>query len=174
MFKKLNIIKIFFEEPSREFNVREVARILKISPATASKDLGNLVKQGLLKLRKERIFHLYRANLENDSYKDFKLFYNIKKIKDLGLIDALNKYYLKPAIVLFGSASKGEDTETSDLDLVVVSEKTKEFPKLKNFERKIRKKIQLFRVKNINELRNKHLMNNVLNGIVLQGRLKWT
>ena len=171
MFKKLNI---FLEEPGREFNVREAARILKISPATASKDLRNFVKQGLLKLRKERIFHLYRANTENDYYKDFKVFYNIKKIKDSGLIDALNKYYLKPAIVLFGSASKGEDTETSDLDLVIVSEKTKEFPKLKEFERKIRRKVQLFRVKNIKELRNKHLVNNVLNGIVLQGRLKWT
>ena len=174
MFKKLNIIKIFLEEPGREFNVREIARILKISPATASKDLGNFVKHGLLKLRKERIFHLYRANTENDYYKDFKIFYNIKKIKDSGLIDALNEYYLKPAIVLFGSASKGEDTETSDIDLVIVSEKTKEFPKLKKFEQKIRKKIQLFRVKNIKGLRNKHLVNNVLNGIVLQGRLKWT
>ncbi len=174
MFKKLNIIRIFLEEPNREFNVREAARILRISPATASKDLRNFVKQGLLKLRKERIFHLYMANTENDCYKDLKIFYNIKKIKDSGLIDALNKYYLKPAIVLFGSASRGEDTETSDLDLVVVSEKTKEFPKLKKFEQKIRKKIQLFRVKNIKELRNKHLVNNVLNGIVLQGRLKWT
>ena len=174
MFKKLNIIKIFFEEPGREFNVREAARILRISPATASKDLRNFVKQGLLKLRKERIFHLYRANTENDCYKGLKIFYNIKKIKDSGLIDALNKYYLKPAIVLFGSASKGEDTETSDLDLVVISEKTKEFPKLKKFERKIRRKVQLFMVKNIKELRNKHLVNNVLNGIVLQGRLKWT
>ena len=53
-------------------------------------------------------------------------------------------------------------------------EKTKEFPKLKDFERKIKKKIQLFRVKHINELRNKHLVSNVLNLIVLQGKLKWT
>lgn len=74
---------------------------------------------------------------------------------------------------MFGSASNGKDTGTSDLDLVVISEKTKEFPKLKDFERKIRRKVQLFRVKNIKELRNKHLMNNVLNGIVLHGRLKW-
>jgi len=76
MFKKLNI---FLEEPGREFNVRGAARILKISHATASKDLENFVKQGLLKLRKERIFHLYRANLESNSYKDLKIFYNIKK-----------------------------------------------------------------------------------------------
>ena len=58
-----------------------------------------------------------------------------------------------------------------DIDNV---EKTKEFLKLKDFERKIKKKIQLFRVKHINELRNKHFVNNVLNSIVLQGKLKWT
>jgi len=52
-------------------------------------------------------------------------------------------------------------------------EKTKEFPKLKDFERKIKKKIQLFRDKPINELRNKQLVNNVLNSIVLQSKLKW-
>lgn len=52
--------------------------------------------------------------------------------------------------------------------------KIKEFPKLKDFERKIKKKIQLFMVKHINELRNKHFVNNFLNSIVLQGKLKWT
>ena len=174
MFSKLNIMKIFLEEPNREFNVREVARILRISPATVSKELKALAKKGLLKLRKERIFHLYRANTEDDYYKDFKVFYNIRKIKDSGLVDALNKYYLKPVIVLFGSASRGEDVKSSDIDLVVISEKTDDFPMLKKFQQKIRKKIQLFQVKNIKELKNKHLVNDVLNGIVLQGRLSWT
>ncbi len=45
MFNKLKMIKLFFEEPAREFNVREVARLLKISPATASNELRTLVKK---------------------------------------------------------------------------------------------------------------------------------
>lgn len=173
VLKELNISKIFFEEPTREFNVREVARILKISPTTASKELKILANQGLLKERKERLYSLYRANLESDFYKDLKTFYNIRKIKDSGLIDALNKFYLKPTIILFGSASFGLDTKTSDFDLLVISEKRKEFPELKKFEKKLDRKIQLFVVKDIKELRNKHLINNILNGVVLQGRVKW-
>ncbi len=42
-------------------------------------------------------------------------------------------------------------------------EKTKEFPKLKDFEQKIKKKYNYFRVKHINGLRNKHFVNNILN-----------
>ncbi|MEK6835076.1 MAG: winged helix-turn-helix domain-containing protein, partial [Nanoarchaeota archaeon] len=99
MFKELNILNIFFEEPSREFNVREVARIIKIAPATASKELKSLSKLGILKERKERIFNLYKANLENDYYKDIKVFYSLRKIKNSGFLEEINKFYLKPAVI---------------------------------------------------------------------------
>ncbi len=173
MLKELNILKSFFEEPIREFNVREMARIIRISPATASKDLKSLMKSGILKGRKERTATLYRANLESDLYRDLKVFYNVRKIRESGLLEALDSFYLKPAVVLFGSAAFGMDTETSDFDLVVVSENTKEFRDLKNFEQRIKREIQLFVVNEIKDLRNGHLINNVLNGVVIQGRIKW-
>ena len=164
---------MFFEEPSREFNVREVARLLKISPATASKKLKSLVKEGVLKERKERILNLYKANLEDELYRDLKIFYNMRKLKESGLVDALNKFYLKPTIVMFGSCAYGIDTETSDFDLLIISEKTKEFPEVKKFEKKLNRKLQLFVVKKIKDLRSKHLINNILNSITIQGKIKW-
>ena len=173
MFMNINIVKIFFEEPSKEFNVREVARILKNSPATASKELKELTKENFLKERKERIFILYKANLESDDYRDFKTYYNLKKLRESGLIEALNKFYLKPTIILFGSAARGLDTETSDFDLLVISEKTESFD-TKNFEKKINRKLQLLVVKEVKNLKNEYLINNVLNGIVIQGSIKWT
>ncbi len=174
MFKELNTLKLFFEEPTREFNVREVARLLKISPATASKELKNLVKQSLLKERKERIFNLYRANLESDRYKDLKAYYNIRKLKDSNLIESLNNFYLKPAIILFGSGASGLDTETSDFDILVLSEKTKEFPDIRIYEKKLNRKLQIFVVADIKDLKNENLINNILNGINIQGKIKWT
>lgn len=173
MFKDLNTMETFFESPTKEFSVREFSRILKISPATASKRLRNLAKVGLLCERKERVLNLYGANIENDFYRDFKIFYNIRKIKGSGLLDSLNRFYLKPAIVLFGSASSGTDTETSDFDLLVLSEKAKEFPEKRKFEKLLNRKLQIFAVREIKELNNEHLINNVLNGIVLQGEIKW-
>lgn len=173
MFRKLNILKIFFEDPNKEYNVREISRIIKIAPATASKELKNLAQKGILKERKERIYNLYKANLESDYYKDLKLFYNIRKIKDSGLLKVLNIFYFKPTIILFGSASRGEDTKESDFDLLIVSEKTKEFNERTKFEKKINRNLQIFIIKNIKDLKNKHLINNILRGIVIQGELKW-
>ncbi|MFH1473570.1 MAG: nucleotidyltransferase domain-containing protein [Candidatus Aenigmatarchaeota archaeon] len=174
MFNKLNILKIFFEDPAKEFNVREVARLSEISPATASKELKRMAKEGLLKERKERGFNLYRSDLESDSYRDLKTYYNIRKLRKSGLVAALNAFYMKPAIVLFGSAASGLDTKTSDFDLLVVSEKTKEFPQTRKFEKRLNRTLQLFVVKNVKELKNKHLISNVLNGIAIEGSIEWT
>lgn len=173
MFKKLNILKLFFEEPNREFNVRETARILKIAPATASKKLKDLSKRSILKHRKERVFDLYKANIESYAYKDLKVYYTIRKLRDSNLIESLNEFYLKPTMILYGSCSKGTDTETSDIDMIVISENTKEFPKKGEYEKKIGKNIHIFTVGKLSDLKNKHLINNVLNGILLEGELAW-
>jgi predicted nucleotidyltransferase len=173
MFKELNILKVFFESTNKDFNVREIARILKIAPATASSQLKKLAKEGFLKEKRERNLIIYKANLDNDRYTDLKVYYNIRKIKESGLIEELNKFYLKPTIVLFGSASFGLDTEDSDVDIMVLSEKDKEFTKSDKYGKSINRRLQLFILKNIKDLKNEHLINNVLNGIVLQGELKW-
>ena len=174
MFKELNIMKLFFESPTREFNVREIARILKISPATASKELKMLEKKGLLKSKTQKTFNFYKADMENDSYRDLKMYYNIRKIKDSGMIESLNKFYLKPTIVMFGSCVYGTDTETSDFDILIISEKTAEFKESKTFEKRLNRSIQIFAVNDIKQMKNGHLINNILNGITIQGLIKWT
>ena len=174
MFKEINTIKPFFESPNKEFGVREISRIIKVSPATASNELKELSKKGVLIIKEERGFSLYRANLESDLYKDIKVFYNLRKIKDSGILNEINNFYLKPTIILFGSFSNGLDNEKSDIDLTIISEKTKEFPKLKEFETKLKRELHFFIVKDLKDLKNTNLINNVLNGIVIQGEIKWT
>lgn len=173
MFNELNILKIFFEDPLKEFNVREIARIEKIAPATASSKLKNFAKNGLLKERKERNLLLYKAHMDNEAYVDLKKYYTIRKIRESGLIGELNRFYLKPTISLFGSCAFGSDTKESDIDLVVISEKNKEFPEKERFEKKLGRGLHIFMVKELKDLKNEHLVNNVLNGIVLQGEIKW-
>ena len=172
MFKELNILKIFFESPTREFNVRDIARMTKIAPATASTKLKMFAKRTILKERKERNFIFYKAKLDSDYYKDLKIFYTIRKVRKCELIEKLNHIYIKPTLILFGSASHGLDTEDSDIDLLVISENKKEFKEKNKFEKKLNRKLQLFIVKDIKELKNKHLINNILNGISLQGTAK--
>jgi len=171
MFKELNILKPFLEEPSREFNVREIARILKIAPATASSQLKKMFQSKILKERLQKLFKMYSANLESDLYRDIKVFYNIRKLKESNFIKELDKFYLKPTIILFGSASKGLDTKESDFDLAIISEKISKM-ETERYEKELDRRIQIFPVKNIANLKNIELIKNVSHGIVIQGEIK--
>ncbi len=174
MFKELNTLRLFLEEPTKEFNVREAARLLKITPATASKQLKHFSKKGILKYNKERSSDLYSADIQSPDYRDLKIYYNITKIRGCGLLDALDSFYLKPTVILFGSGATGYDTEQSDFDIVVISENKKEFPRQPEFEKKLKRQLQIFAVTDLKDLRNEHLINNVLGGILLQGEVRWT
>ena len=173
MFKELNNLRPFFEKPNMQYSVREIARKLDITPATASKKLKEFAKKEILKYEKSRAYDLYQANVDNVAFRDIKVYYSITKIRQSKLLEELNKFYIKPTIILFGSIAVGYDTEESDIDLVVISENEKEFPEHKDFERKLKRKIQLFIVRNLKDLKNEHLINNVLGGIVLQGEIIW-
>ncbi|MCD6464256.1 nucleotidyltransferase domain-containing protein [Candidatus Woesearchaeota archaeon] len=72
-------------------------------------------------------------------------------------------------IVLFGSCARGEDIETSDIDLFVqAKEKALSLTKYENL---LNRKISLFFKQNFLKLSNE-LKNNIINGIVLKGYLK--
>jgi predicted nucleotidyltransferase len=73
-----------------------------------------------------------------------------------------------PILVLFGSCARGEDIETSDLDLLVVA-KEKEVD-LKKFESALKRKISLHFEENVSQI-PKELLNNIINGIVVFGYL---
>jgi len=173
MLKIFNNLKPFFENIYAEFGVREYAREIKVSPPTASSILSAFEKNNLLSIQKMRGFNLYRAKTDNSQFVDLLKFYNVSKIKTSGLIDYLNKYYLKPTIVLFGSFAKGENVPESDIDLCIISEKTS-LPDLKNFEKKLHHQIQIFAVRKLSDLKNPHLIQNIVNGTILQGELEWT
>jgi predicted nucleotidyltransferase len=172
MFKNMDTLKLFFDHPTMEYNIREVARKLKVSPVTASKNLSELAKASVLKERSERVLILYKANIESQLYRDMKIFYNIRKIRDSGIMEKMDRIYMKPAVILFGSAAYGNDTETSDFDIAIISEKNKAHD-FSVFEKKMGRHVQIFAVKDLKELKNEHLINNILNGIVLQGELVW-
>jgi len=172
MFKEFNFLKPFLEEPTREYNVREFAKLVKMSPATASKNLKEFSKKSFLVYRKERNLDLYKANLEGSSYRDVKIYYNIQKIRNSMILDELNQFYLKPTVVLFGSASTGLDTLDSDFDILVISEKNEKID-LEKYEKKLNRGIQLFVYKSIKQIKNNHLVNSILGGIILQGEIKW-
>ena len=170
------ILEPFLKNIRKEFHVRELARIMKKSPTNISKYLKKYEKKGIIKSERKLNHLFFRANTQNIEFKHLKLFYNVKIIYDSGLIDFLIKEFNHPeAIILFGSFARAEDIESSDIDICMISP-NKEDSELDKFEKKLKHKIQLFVLsrKDIERMKekNKELLNNILNGINLEGYLE--
>lgn len=175
MYEKTNILSIFTENPERWFHLREFSKVARINVSTAKKYLEIIHKEGMILRKKERNLVLYKANRENPEFINLKKFYLIGKIIKSGLLDFIEKEYNFPPIILYGSASKGEDSENSDIDIFVLSEKTKH-PSLAVFEKKLKRSIHLI-IMNKEDFRkakisNKYIVNNLINGIMLSGFLE--
>ena len=67
--------------------------------------------------------------------------YNISSLLESNLIKYIQEKLMPKSIVLFGSYSRGEDLEESDIDLFV--ECKKENIDVSGFERKLKRRIQM-------------------------------
>ena len=100
-------------------------------------------------------------------YKQQRIIY---KIYLSGILDYLEEKTLPKCIVLFGSAAKGNYYKDSDIDLFIQS--SERILELKSFEKKLGHKIHIIFESELKNL-SKELFNNILNGIVLYGFVKW-
>ena len=181
MSKKIDskkILELFFNSPSREFHIREAAKITGINPMTTSKYLEEFRKSGILIKNKERGHVLYSANAEDRIFRQEKIHYNVIRMLKSGMINFIEKEMNYPeCIIIFGSFAKGENIPTSDIDIFILSADKRKMP-MESFEDKLGAKIQLFihSKKEFERMKrdNKGLFNNIANGIKLSGFLEVT
>lgn len=166
-----NVAEIFFNEPTKEHYLTEVSKKAKLAHTSVKKHLKTLEEAEIIKERKEkkesRIFPIYRAEIESKEYKFYKKTYNLERIRTLTAF--LNDKLMPKNIILFGSFSRGEDTEGSDIDLFLECKEQEVV--LSKFETYLNRKIQLHFKSNFKDY-SKELKNNIINGIVLQGYLE--
>ena len=142
-----------------------------ISAPTASRLLEKYHKEGLLIKKKERIFIFYRADKASSILKDIAKAYWRLKLKRSGILNFLDEKFNYPAIILFGSLSKNETKNDSDIDLAIFTKNKKEI-NLKEYEKKIGRNIQLFIFSSLDSIKNKDLKINIINGYNLSGLLR--
>src|SRR3989344_5774518 len=176
MLQKSSILRtaeFFFINPSKENYLMDLSRNIGLAHTSIKKNLKDLVKLGIItehrEKRRGRLFPIYKANLDNKLFRRYKLIHNLSSILESGLIDFIEEKLMPKSIILFGSYSRGEDTETSDIDLFV--ECKNEELNLKLFEKKLGRKIELH-FKEKFTLYPPELKNNIINGIVLSGFLE--
>jgi len=168
-YSRYKVLQEFFDFPRKSFQMREISRRVKLAQPSVVNHLKILQKDGLIMKVENGIYPAFKANRENEDFKLLKeqnLVWRIHRCKLISLLDEK----LKPnCIVLFGSASRGEDTETSDIDIFVQAEE--EELGLERYEKTLNRKLKLFFEPKLGTL-SKELLNNIINGEVLYGYLK--
>lgn len=168
MIQKCSLMRvagIFFKEPTSIHFIKEIGKKIKLAPTSVRKHIQELKKEGIIIEKKAFPFSGFVANLENDKFLFYKRAFNLFSIYELK--DFIVNTLAPSAIILFGSYSRGEDTENSDLDILIIR-KTKKEVILDNFEKSLSRKIHLTSVSSIEDL-EKNIKENVKRGILLYG-----
>ena len=175
MESKVSILAPFFEEPNRQFHIREVAKIIGISHAAVRKHLKQLEKEGYLILKETKPYKTYKPNVSTRKYQNFKLYYNLEKITKSGIMEHFEKFYDYPTIILFGSYVQAMDDEKSDIDFCIISE-VKGYPELEAYEKRLRRRVSIHLYDKNKwkqaKLKNPELINSICNSFVLSGQLE--
>lgn len=172
----MRVLNEFLQTPTKRFQLRELSRLTKLSTTAVKRLLVALVDEELIKETHEKNYYFFEANRGNERYKLVKKLVLIYSLESDGVLTCLCRALNHPeAVILFGSASHGEDTENSDIDLFVLSE-VKRHLSLKAFEKALKRRINVL-IMNKKEFeaaksKNPELVNNLVNGILLRGYLE--
>ncbi len=139
MYDKINITEnglqallLFTNGFDREYYIREVEKLLKISPRTAQLILEDLEDKGILESKIRGKIRVYKLKVNELSKKYFVFVEQYKLIsfmgKNLLIKEVIEK--ISPFIdgigIIFGSYAKGTSDKESDLDIFIAGNYKKE------------------------------------------------
>ncbi|MEK6826302.1 MAG: nucleotidyltransferase domain-containing protein [Nanoarchaeota archaeon] len=163
------ILRLLFVKSGSELNQRQVSKYLDVSQPAVKKALPELKKIGFIKVSKDKESRRLSIKLNGDNHKvmQLKRADNLRQIYESGLADYLEMEFAGATIVLFGSYSRGDDIEKSDIDVAVIGRKEKQID-LSKFEKQLGRNININFYESLNRI-HKNLKENLCNGIVLAG-----
>ncbi len=173
-FTKLerDIIRFLSINAGDNYNQREIALALGVSPTAVAKSLKTLCKEGIIELKKDKNTKPQEISLNFQNNKVFfiKRVENLRAVYESGLAEFLFENLPGATIILFGSYSLGEDRSNSDIDIAIVGTAPKKID-LSIYERKLSKRIVAQFFGSFDKI-NKNLKESILNGIILKGSVR--
>jgi predicted nucleotidyltransferase len=166
------IFRLLCVKAARLLNQRGIARFLGVSQPAVMKALPGLEKESLIKIEQDKESKRWSIGLNRDNSMviGLKRAENLRMIYESGFADFIEKEFAGATITLFGSYSRGDDTEKSDIDIAVIGRKEKAVD-LAKFEEILEREIRLNFYDSFKEI-HKHLRENIYNGIVLAGAVE--
>ncbi|MBI2971291.1 MAG: nucleotidyltransferase domain-containing protein [Candidatus Aenigmarchaeota archaeon] len=162
------VLRLFFDSPTKGFQLREISRLAKLGMPSVQIHVRRLEKAQLVNKEKTGVYPSYKAS-RTEAFMMYKRIDMLLKLHESGCIEFLVQECSPDAVVLFGSASRGEDVESSDIDMLVIAQE-KELP-LKKYEAAMKRRINILFEPSVRKL-PKELLNNVINGVVVYGYLR--
>jgi predicted nucleotidyltransferase len=156
------VAEIFFIEPTKVHFIKEISRKINLAHTSVKVHIDVLVKEGLIEEAKAEIFKGYKAKRDNPEFIFYKKISNLLQLKFSGVAELLEEHYPK-SIILFGSYDKGEDIESSDIDIFIDSKKFK--VNIGKFEKILNRSIHLI----FKEEAGKSLLESINQGTILFG-----
>jgi len=122
----LKILSLFTKSYEKEYYIREVEKLLKVSSRTALLTLAKLEKKGILESKtkgKIKAYTIKKAVISREfllmaeQYKRIGFLEKNHLVKEV--LEKADKY-MQGIVIVFGSYAKGIQKEDSDLDLFIV------------------------------------------------------
>jgi predicted nucleotidyltransferase len=164
------IFSLLCIKAGEKLSQREIAKILQVSPTAVANSIKRLKQSNLIEVEITRTANLISFNRGERKACELKRVENLKNIYTSGLSEYLERELAGGTVILFGSYGRGEDTNTSDMDIAVIERKDKML-ELEKYERILNRKINVNFYESWKKI-HEHLKNNILNGIVLHGSIE--
>jgi predicted nucleotidyltransferase len=117
------VLGLLYGQPSRSFSTNEVINLVGSGRGAVQRELADLAGAGLLRVAVQGNQKQYQANSSAPVFNELRGLV----LKTFGLADVV-RHALEPlasqiaAAFVFGSVAKQQDTASSDIDLMVVSD----------------------------------------------------
>jgi hypothetical protein len=151
--------------PTREFTVSGLSRETDLSKGFISNKISKFEEENLINIEMRGNQKVISFNRGNKTALKVKQLINLDSLYSSEVIDDLVELYSYPeAIVLFGSFSKGEDTEDSDIDIAVITSETHDYEEM-----------VMNRPVSVTEFRDEipgNMLETLANGVTIYGHLE--
>jgi len=117
---RIRILSLLMFNQDREYHLREIGRLINISPKYVGKELEKLLKINLVNRYQKGNMNIFSINKNNIILNELKqIFIKTDYIGELIMKELIGK---AKYVFIFGSFAIGEETKGSDIDLFVIGD----------------------------------------------------
>ncbi len=164
--------ELFFNQPTKQWHFEQLRKETWLSRAQTNAWLKKLRQENLItRIKPYGKMPYYVAQYQHPHYQNSKRLYALEKLHESGLLDYLSALEKAETVVLFGSFSRWDWHDASDVDLFIYGKVNTLY--VGKYGPKLKREIQVFSGKNEQDLERMGptLLQNIIQGITIKGTL---